>query len=170
MAYDFKILFHGELQNSHHGEQVKQRLARLLGHTPEYWHNCIYGNHSFIKDELDFVTANRYRRLFQQAGAIAHLLPIISCPECDCRQKKTVCCVRCGHNLEFPGTDQQRRQRQHQRNYQQRAVRGLSIGFGLFSAALITDHYLMSMHIDWQWLYLLCLPPFVYGCRYYAQA
>ncbi|MDQ6975057.1 MAG: hypothetical protein Q9M22_00670 [Mariprofundaceae bacterium] len=177
-ANTFKIIFCGKIQSDHDLATVAKALATLLKESIDDVQNYFNGQQRFVRDHLDFVTANRYQRAFAQIGAICLLLPMLECPTCQLRQEKSVLCVRCKTPLKTAMkkehalfTHENVRHEEDALKYQQKskATFWLGLGIAIQISALLIDGVLLQYDIDLLWLHFLSTPPLMYGAWFLAQ-
>ncbi|MDQ6955297.1 MAG: hypothetical protein Q9M20_07620 [Mariprofundaceae bacterium] len=177
-ANTFKIIFCGKIQSDHDLAAVTKAVSALLKESIDDVQNYFNGQQRFVRDHLDFVTANRYQRAFAQVGAICLLLPMLECPTCQFRQEKSASCVRCKTSLKFFTkkvhalfTDEDVQHEENPLKYQQKRKATFWLGFGIAIqiSALLIDEVLLHYDIDLLWLHFLSTPPLMYGAWFLAQ-
>jgi len=180
MENNFKIVFSGEILPDHDIRQVRGRLASLL-RKGDSEVNAYFSGKAFIKDRLDFVTANKYRKAFAKAGAVCRILAIVECPECGQRHKKAKKCINCGFVKDSASGQMMLRSKEDvkgeadisplREDLKNKASRGMGLGVILLIAAFFIDSLAQKYyyHADLLWIYFLGIPPMVYGCVHYAK-
>ncbi|WPL18523.1 Tfp pilus assembly protein, major pilin PilA [Thiorhodovibrio winogradskyi] len=72
----FDVLFSGDLAGSASSEHVKQRLAQMFKLNEASVERLFSGQRVFVKRGLDHATAERFREVFNQAGALAEVVRV----------------------------------------------------------------------------------------------
>ena len=72
----YKITFAGEVVPGQNIEQVRQKIAALFKISLAKCGQMFDGRSRTIKSGLDQQAAGKYKKAFEQAGAICHIVPI----------------------------------------------------------------------------------------------
>ncbi len=72
----YKVVFSGELAAGQDLQKVKTRVAALYKVPAERCDHLFSGRTMTIKDDLDYQTAQKYQRLFEQTGAVCYIEPM----------------------------------------------------------------------------------------------
>ncbi|MDY0095408.1 MAG: YbjQ family protein [Candidatus Vecturithrix sp.] len=72
----YKVVFSGELAAGQDLQKVKTRVAALYKVPVERCDHLFSGRTMTIKDDLDYQTAQKYQRLFEQTGAVCYIEPM----------------------------------------------------------------------------------------------
>lgn len=134
-----------------------------------------------VLDHLSFLMAHHHRRHLAGLGIIGRVRPMWTCPVCTLRQQRADRCPRCDHA--FPAIGLRKIPEPSPSDgesdagpghlllerHRQRAMSMITIGAGLLAAVFFVDPLLQFLLWDFPWLYLIPLPPFVFGCRHIAR-
>jgi len=70
---NFGFIFQGEVEHLHKCDDVKRKIAQLFSVDPSELDNVFNGEKLFIREGLNRFTAESYRKLFKQAGAVSEI-------------------------------------------------------------------------------------------------
>lgn len=105
MESKYRVLFDGKLLPGNTSNQVKQKLATLYKIPVKQIEPWFSGRRNTIKENIDHITANKYKKAFEQAGAQCIIEKIetktspqklMICPQCGYEQPQTDACSHCG--------------------------------------------------------------------------
>lgn len=132
-----------------------------------------------VLDHLSFLMAHDHRRRLAGLGIIGRVRPMRTCPVCTLRQQRGDRCLRCDHafsstglrNMPEPSSleSDSRPGNPRLERHKQRAMSMITIGAALLAAVFFLDPLLHLLMWDFPWLYVIPLPPFVFGCRHIAR-
>jgi len=90
----FNLIFKGEIKRGYDLDQVKSAVAELFDLDEPLLEEFFSGRAIFIKENMDPLTANCFKRALDAAGVLTHLeasdeyLPEEDFPERRCRQRR----------------------------------------------------------------------------------
>ncbi|GBC63226.1 hypothetical protein DENIS_4220 [Desulfonema ishimotonii] len=106
MENTFRIIFSGEVLPGTDIHDVRRKIAALPGIDEALAEACISGTQPFSMDGLDFVTARKYEKGFERAGAVCAVSPMYTCPVCGYRQPELRQCPWCEHRQDGPDAEE----------------------------------------------------------------
>lgn len=174
----FRIIFSGDMSASYDLAEAMPKVATIIGADIEGVRAYFSGEKQFVKDELDMLTAIRYKNAFAEAGAVCYVHAMLKCPKCGRRYKKAEKCPKCRFSTdsEYDGEDFKiifdKTSAEDKRRFtrlREKAIRQIIIGTVLFAAVSFTDYLAQKILIDILWLYLIPLIPFVFGSMTYSR-
>lgn len=106
------ILTHGNVAAGQEPAQVRERVRELCRYSEENLAKVFSGQPFYLKCDLDFETATRYRRVLERTGLICGVEPqlaggqsaerdrerrdVVCCPKCGFTQQRGLSCAACG--------------------------------------------------------------------------
>ncbi|MCG6917536.1 MAG: DUF2939 domain-containing protein [Deltaproteobacteria bacterium] len=170
----YKVVFEGEILEGSQVQEVKRALAKLYNTTEDQVERFFSGKRLAIKKDVDYETAMKYVKAFEQAGAVCRAEEVepntgleqplmlekdreepsqqeevMVCPKCQFEQEPSEECLRCGiiiskYSERLHAPESERIREDTRIEPQPRSFKLLTISAGLLVLLLVAGFYYFS--------------------------